>query len=151
MSHKCVRCGSIYEDNDASILRGCKCGSIFFLYMKDQQDVQEFQQIQEELHTKDTTLEQELSKQIEEKKEIEKEVKAEVEEVHAPKEVKKEIVKEGIKEREKFGIETIRIMKEGVYEINIDALMKKRPLIILEKGKVYLIHLPSAFERFAKE
>jgi predicted nucleic acid-binding Zn-ribbon protein len=119
--------------------------------MKDQQDVQEFQQIQEELHTKDTTLEQELSKQIEEKKEIEKEVKAEVEEVHAPKEVKKEIVKEGIKEREKFGIETIRIMKEGVYEINIDALMKKRPLIILEKGKVYLIHLPSAFERFAKE
>lgn len=151
MSHKCVRCGSIYEDNDASILRGCKCGSIFFLYMKDQQDVQEFQQIQEELHTKDTTLEQELSKQIEEKKEIEKEVKAEVKEVHAPKEVKKEIVKEGIKEREKFGIETIRIMKEGVYEINIDALMKKRPLIILEKGKVYLIHLPSAFERFAKE
>ena len=74
-----------------------------------------------------------------------------MEEIHAPREVKKEIVKEGIKERQKFGIETVRITKKGIYEINIDALMKRRPLIILEKGKIYLIHLPSAFERFSKE
>lgn len=156
MSHKCVRCGSIYEDNDSSILRGCKCGSIFFLFTKTQQDVKEFQDIQQELQNKDTTLEQELSKSIEQKKEIEKEqiekdVKAEVSEIHAPREIKKEIIEEGIKDRKKFGIETVRITKGGVYEINIDALMKRKPLIILEKGKIYLIHLPSAFERFAKE
>jgi len=151
MSHKCVRCGTIYEDNDSSILRGCKCGSIFFLYTKTPQDVKEFQEIQQELQNKDTTLEQEINRGIEQKREIEKEVKAEVEEVHAPREVKKEIVKEEVKERQKFGIETVKMTKKGIYEINIDALMKRKPLIILEKGKIYLIHLPSAFEIFSKE
>jgi predicted nucleic acid-binding Zn-ribbon protein len=45
-----------------------------------------------------------------------------------------------------FGIETVRVKKAGVYEINIDALMKKRPVIVLEKGGIYIIHLPQAFE-----
>jgi predicted nucleic acid-binding Zn-ribbon protein len=132
MSHKCVRCGNVYEDNDNSILRGCKCGSIFFLYLKTPQDVQEIKEIEQELQTKDTTFEQELIKQIEEKKE----------------EVKPEPKKEKIRPRRpKFGIETVRIPKEGVYEINIDALMKKRPLIVLERSGIYLVHLPSVFEK----
>jgi predicted nucleic acid-binding Zn-ribbon protein len=45
-----------------------------------------------------------------------------------------------------FGIETVRVPKDGVYEINIDALMKKRPVIVLEKGGIYIIHLPQVFE-----
>lgn len=130
--HKCVRCGAIYQDNDSSILRGCsKCGSIFFLYLKTPQDAVEAKEIERELEAKDTTLEKELTKKIEEEKR---------------KEVPEEKV-EGRKERKiEFGVETVRIPREGVYEINLDALMKKRPLIILEKGKVYFIHLPSVFE-----
>jgi predicted nucleic acid-binding Zn-ribbon protein len=125
--HKCIRCGSIFQDNDESILRGCtNCGSIFFLYMSTEKEAQEIQQIQEELEKKDTSLEKELTKQIEKKKEEVKE-------------------KRRIK-RPKFGVETVKIVKEGVYEINLDALMKKKPLIIFEKGKVYFIHLPSVFE-----
>jgi len=130
--HKCVRCGATYEDNDSTILRGCNgCGSIFFLYLKSQQDAAEVKKIEKELETKSTTLEKELIKKIEEKKEE-----------------KAEIPEEKIKKEKKieFGIETVRMPKEGVYEINIDALMQKRPLIILEKGKVYFIHLPSVFE-----
>lgn len=150
MSHKCLRCGNVYQDNDSSILRGCtSCGSIFFLYMRVPQDAQQIEEIQRELQAKDTTLEKELTKKIEEKKlEIEKE-KKEIE-VEVEEEIKEEIKAKKVKpkkRRKKFGIETVRIPKEGVYEIDIDALMKRRPLIILEKGRIYLIHLPSAFER----
>ena len=131
--HKCVRCGTSYQDDDSSILRGCtKCGSIFFLYLRDQQDVIQAREIEKELEAKDTTLEKELTKKIEEEKRKEEE---KVEEIPEKKVRKIE-----------FGIETVRIPREGVYEINLDALMKKRPLIILEKGKVYFIHLPSVFE-----
>jgi predicted nucleic acid-binding Zn-ribbon protein len=134
-----VRCGATYQDEDSSILRGCvKCGSIFFLYLRNQQDVAQAMEIEKELEAKDTTLEEELKKKIEEKKEEEKEEKVEV--------AKKEEVKKRKERKIEFGIETVRIPREGVYEINLDALMQKKPLIILEKGKVYFIHLPSVFE-----
>lgn len=159
MSHKCIRCGNVYEDNDASILRGCiNCGSIFFLYIKTAADIEEMQRMQAELQAKETTLEQELTKQIEEKKSerkeekarkvVEKKVEEEVKEIVAPRiRKKKALIKKIKREREKFGIETLRIPREGVYEINIDALMKKRPLIIYEKGRAYIIHLPSVFAK----
>lgn len=131
--HKCIRCGNVYQDSDSSILRGCSCGSKFFLYVRNQQDMAEIKRIEEELKTKKTSLEKEIKRKIKIKKA----------------EMKK--VKEKVKPRKfrviKFGIETIRIPKEGVYEIDIDALMKKQPLIILEKGEVYFIHLPSVFEK----
>lgn len=121
--HKCIRCGYVFSDEDPSILRGCTfCGSIFFLYIKDKQDELNFEKMEKELESRNTNLEKEVEEKI-------------------GKEVKKRK-----RERKKFGIETIRIPKEGVYEINIDALMQKKPLIILEKGKIYLIHLPSVFE-----
>ena len=135
MSHKCIRCGAIYEDGDATILRGCPaCGSIFFLYIKTPEDLEKVEKIEKELKERDTSLEKEIKKQIEKKVEEEKKIKAkrEVEEI-------------------KFGIETIRIPKEGVYEINLDALMRSRPVIVLEKGKVYFVHLPSVFEEVGKK
>jgi predicted nucleic acid-binding Zn-ribbon protein len=139
--HKCVRCGSTFPDNDSSILRGCtNCGSIFFLFMKSPQEAQEIQEIQKELEAKETTLELELTKQIEKKR---KEAKKERPQKRLK--AKEKIVKMKIKPQ-KFGIETVRIIREGVYEINLDALMRKRPLIIFEKEKVYFIHLPSVFE-----
>ena len=133
--HKCVRCGATYQDDDSSILRGCtKCGSIFFLYLRDQQDVIQAREIEKELEAKETSLEEELKKKIEEKKEEEKA------------EARKKKVEKKKERKVEFGIETVRIPREGVYEINLDALMQKKPLIILEKGKVYFIHLPSVFE-----
>ncbi len=125
MSHKCIRCSSLFEDNDASILRGCpNCGSIFFLYIRNQEDLEKAERIEKELKEKDTTLEKEIEKKVEEKK----------------KEVKRR------RRKSKFGIETIKIPSEGVYEINLDALMKSKPIIVLERGKVYFVHLPSLFE-----
>lgn len=147
MPHKCLKCGNIYQDNDSTILRGCTyCGSIFFLYLKTGAEEQQMQEIQKELETKNTSLEQELTKQIEVRKTEVKKAEIAVE-----KKIEKVVAKEKVKAAKriakgKFGIETVRIPKEGVYEINIEGLMNKRPIIILEQGTVYFIHLPSAFE-----
>jgi len=137
--HKCVRCGAVYKDNDSSILRGCSnCGSIFFLFLKTPQDAVEVKEIEKELESRDTTLEKELIKKIEEKKKEEK--------IPEKKEISEKKAEKKREMKIEFGIETVRIPREGVYEINLDALMKKRPLIILEKENVYFIHLPSVFE-----
>ncbi|MBS3055721.1 MAG: hypothetical protein J4452_04520 [Candidatus Aenigmarchaeota archaeon] len=145
MTHKCVRCGNSYEDNDSTILRGCKnCGSIFFLYLKNAQDAQEIKEIETELKAQDTTLEKELAKKIEEKKtETPMEIIPEEQKIEVAKKIEKQVKMS----KDKFGIETVKMPKEGVYEINLEALMGKKPLIILERGSVYFIHLPSAFEK----
>jgi len=117
MSHKCIRCGKVYEDRDSSLLNGCECGSVFFMYIKNREEVKYIEEIEAELQEKETSLEKELKKGIE----------------------------------KRFGVETIKSPREGIYEINIDALMKRKPLIILEKGKTYIIHLPSIFERFKRK
>lgn len=118
MPHRCLRCGKVYGDNDNSILKGCECGSVFFMYYKTPEDTKYLAEMEKELKTKETTLEKELT--------------------------------EKMKTKEEFSIETVRSPAEGVYEINIEALMKKKPLIILEKGRAYIIHLPSVFDRFMK-
>jgi len=147
MPHKCLKCGNSYEDNDETILRGCThCGSIFFLYVKTGNEEQQMKEIQKELQTKNISLEQELEKQIQVKK-----VEVKKAEIAVEKQMEKVVAKDKLKEakkirKPKFGIETVRIPREGLYEINIEGLMNKRPIIILEQGKVYFIHLPSAFE-----
>ncbi len=114
MPHKCIRCGKIFEDGDNTLLKGCECGSVFFMYLRTSEDVKYMEQMERELKAKETSLEIELKK--------------------------------GMKKR-KFGVETIKSPTKGIYEINLDALMKKKPLIILEKKRAYIIHLPSVFEK----
>lgn len=128
MTQKCIRCGAVYEDNDDSILRGCKCGSIFFLYMRKPEDIKEMKQIQQELQAKDINIEQILAEQIEEKKSKARNKKSKL-------------------KRPKIATETIKVQEEGVYKINLDALMRKRPLVILERSGVYIVHLLSALEK----
>ncbi|MCX8179234.1 MAG: Zn-ribbon domain-containing protein [Candidatus Aenigmarchaeota archaeon] len=119
MSHKCLRCGKIYEDNDPQIINGCSCGSVFFFFIKDKLQTDRLEEIEKILKTQKTSLENELEK---------------------------EFIKVATGENN-FGIETIKNPLEGVYEINLDALMKREPLVILKQGKTYLIHLPSVFEK----
>ncbi|MCD6403251.1 MAG: hypothetical protein J7K98_02900 [Candidatus Aenigmarchaeota archaeon] len=115
MVHKCLKCGAVYDDDDESIINGCpKCGSVFFMYIKDEKDVKAFEKLQKDIKEKRIDL-------------------------------KKEVVKS------KFGVETIRIPKDGVYEINIDALLKGEPLIVLVKNGTYFVYLPSVFEKFEKK
>ena len=34
MPHQCVRCNEFYKDGSEEILKGCKCGSRLFFYIK---------------------------------------------------------------------------------------------------------------------
>src|SRR3989304_915668 len=131
MSHKCLRCGKIYQDNDSNILRGCtNCGSIFFLYMKTEQEAEQLQKIETELQKQDTTFEEQLAKSLQEKKAepiaAMEEVRYEVE-LPMPKMARKAAAKAKRLPRPKFGIETIRVPREGVYEINLRGLLGERP------------------------
>jgi predicted nucleic acid-binding Zn-ribbon protein len=116
MAHKCLRCGAVYEDNDKTILKGCKCGSVFFMYFRSIQDLERFEDMNKKLKKKKTSLEKEIKRKIKRVGEV----------------------------------ETITKMKEGIYKININALMSGKPLIIHEMGKAYLIHLPSIFEKLKR-
>lgn len=116
MAHKCLRCGAVYDDNDKKILSGCNCGSVFFMYFRSIDDLKRFEEMNNKLKEKKTTLEKEIKRKIKKTPEI----------------------------------ETVTAEKEGIYSININALMNGNPLIIHEKGKAYLIHLPSVFEKLRK-
>ena len=117
--HKCMGCGTVFKDEDESILNGCPvCGSRFFLFIKDTKEEKKLEKIERELKKKKKVLEEAVKR----------------------KKVKKE-------ERKEFGVETVRVVRKGVYEIDVGGLLEGKPLIILEKGGIYLVHLPSVFEK----
>ena len=64
MAHKCLRCGAVFEDNDESILKGCGCGSVYFMYFRSVQDLERFEEMNRKLKEKKTTLEKEIKKKI---------------------------------------------------------------------------------------
>ncbi|MDK2877070.1 MAG: uncharacterized protein PWQ22_1480 [Archaeoglobaceae archaeon] len=65
-----------------------------------------------------------------------------------PEEVAKELKKEFLR----FGIESIRIIAPGQYEINIEKLLEREEIIIaLEEDGRYIIHLPSLLKKKPKE
>ena len=127
--------------------------------MKTPSDTIQLDAVKRDLQKKDTTLERELIKQIKQKKAERARIKKVKEKASKkPKRVKKESVKKEVVRVGKkrfaveadFGIETVRAPVDGVYEINIDALMKKKPIIVFGKGRIYVIHLPDVFEKVAK-
>lgn len=73
---------------------------------------------------------------------------------YVPKEKKeKEGVMEEIKkDLIKFGIESIKIIAPGQYEINLEKLFEREEIIIaLEEDGRYVIHLPSLLKKKPKE
>jgi len=126
--HKCLQCKKTYSDDEVPIVQGCSCGGRLFLYIKGGGKEPEI--------TKE--IEEEIFEKIEE---IDKEQSRETHIIDDRKPITEE------KGRRKFGIETIRVKDLGIYEINIDALMRGRPIIVLSKGGSYIISLPSAFDK----
>jgi uncharacterized protein len=121
MPHRCVRCGTFYEDASHEILKGCKCGSKLFFYVKKKAQAQE---IIENLTAH-------------EKKQIEKDIY--------------EIIGEEKREEEVpivLDIESVRITKPGKFELDLVNLFnKKHPLVYkLEEGR-YVIDLAETFLR----
>ena len=116
MPHQCVHCSEMYPMGSKELIEGCsKCKGHFFFYIRDDQ----LNKIKE----KPIEIPQE------EKKNIEKDIRdmAGITDENAP------VI---------LDIESVRVLKEGKFEIDVVNLFKKgRPLIYkLEEGK-YIIDL----------
>lgn len=124
MPHQCVRCGTLYDDGDSAILKGCpKCGGKLFFYIR-KETIKEAEKATENL-TKD------------ERKEIEKDVL--------------NLVKYEEEKPVILDFESIRVLKPGKFEIDLVNLFKNEPLVYkLEDGK-YVIDLPETFKTFRKK
>jgi len=126
MPHQCVHCGKMYEDAAEELLKGCKCGSHFFFFVRKEQ-LEELQKKTIELETVD-------------KHKVEKDVREMI----------------GLEEDEEvpvvLDLESVRVSGPGKFEIDVVNLFsEKRPLIYkLEEGK-YIIDLASAFRQRHKE
>lgn len=123
MPYRCVKCSRIIDTGNKELIEGCSdCGGKFFFYVREEQ----LQKLKEEpvFEISDS-----------EKEKVEKDIR--------------EIA--GITDEEMpviLDIESIRIVGEGKYELDIVNLFnKKRPVIYkLEEGK-YLIDLAKSFRK----
>ena len=125
MAHQCVHCKRIIPSGSKELLEGClDCGGHFFFYIKEEQ--------LEKLKENPIEIPQE------QKKEVEKDIRemAGIIEDSAP------VI---------LDIESVRVMGEGKFEIDLVNLFKKdRPLIYkLEEGK-YIIDLASTLRENMK-
>jgi len=122
MPHQCVHCGKIYPNAASELLTGCTCKSKFFFYIKNEQ----YSKIGSEIPI--------ISLDAGEKKKIESDVRQMI----------------GANEEEPvvLDLESVRVVSQGKFEIDIVNLFKRdRPIIFkLEEGK-YIIDLASTFKQ----
>ena len=124
MPHQCVRCGTLYEDADDTILKGCGCGAKLFFFIKKEK-LQQMQNITSNLTPK-------------EKEEIEKDVF--------------ELAGSQMEENEPvvLDLESIRVLKPGKYELDLVHLFRKDPLIFKVGEGKYVIDLIATFAEMKK-
>ena len=106
MPHRCVRCGTIYDDGASEILKGCSCGARLFFFVKQ--------------------------KHLEESKEMV--VNLSPEEKHQMEHDVLELV--GAQEEEKpviLDFESVRVLKPGQYLLDLVNLFKKELETLLKE------------------
>ena len=116
MPHQCVHCSKIYDKAGDFLINGCgDCNGKFFFYIREE--------------NLDKVKEQPIELKKEEKEKVERDIRdmAGVNDENAP------VV---------LDIESVRVMGEGKYEIDVVNLFNKRKPIVykLEEGK-YMIDL----------
>ena len=134
MPHQCVHCGEIYPDAAKELLEGCKCGSKFFYYVKQER-------LDELNNINDSEIENTLTElNRADKQQIEKDIR---EITGLSNEPERPVV---------LDLESVRVLSPGKFEIDIVNLFnKKRPIIYkLEEGK-YILDLSSTFKTSASE
>ncbi len=134
MPHKCTRCEKIFKDGAVEILNGCpNCGWNKFLFVHDES------QAVPESTTKG------------EEEQPAKKFLKEIDEFLADQGVKVDEVEKIEQEPEDERIESIRIMGPGSYELNLEALLERKEIIMaLKEDGTYMVHLPSVFDNKKK-
>lgn len=125
MPHQCVRCGTLYDDGAAEILKGCSCGARLFFFIKKKHLEESKEMI--------------VNLSDNEKKQMEHDV---FEMVGADPEDDQPVV---------LDFESVRVLQPGKYLLDLVNLFKKdQPLIFqLADGK-YVIDVPGTFKKFQK-
>jgi predicted nucleic acid-binding Zn-ribbon protein len=118
MPHQCVHCSKIYPQATKELIEGCnECGGHFFFYIREEQ-----------LNNQEETP---IEIPEKEKKKVEKDIReiAGIPDENSP------VI---------LDIESVRVLGEGKYEIDVVNLFnKKKPIIYkMEEGK-YMIDLSS--------
>jgi len=116
MPHQCVHCSKIYPMASKEIIEGCsECGGHFFFYIRDEQ------------------LKKAKEEPIEIPKEEKKKIEKDIREIAGIHDEKSPVI---------LDIESIRVLGEGKYELDVVSLFsKKKPIIYkIEEGK-YVIDL----------
>jgi predicted nucleic acid-binding Zn-ribbon protein len=128
MPHKCVHCGKFIGTGSKELLDGCtSCGGRFFLYLREEQLKKEQQ------------LKEQIEKQV---GDIENLTPAEKEKVEA--DVREILNVEDDEEPVILDIESVRVISPGKFEIDLTALLNKKPVVFkLQEGK-YMIDLESS-------
>jgi len=129
MPHKCTRCENIFTDGAVEILNGCpNCGWNKFLYVREEPEAPPSDTVAD-------GVEREPAKKF-------------------LKEIDEFMVDHGIEEKETVQqepdedrIESVRIMGPGSYELNLDALLERKEIIMaMKEDGTYMVHLPSVFD-----
>lgn len=125
MPHRCLRCGNVYNDRSMEIITGCSCSSKLFLYVRDDKK----------------------SKELKDKNQI----KGKKDNLIDSKDNVQRIILKNNDTPVILDIETIRIVKPGKYEIDLQKLMARRQIVFkLSEGKYY-IDLISGFGNKVKD
>ena len=125
MPHQCVRCGTLYEDGDNALLKGCECGAKLFFFIKKDK-LKKIQEATNKLTTK-------------EKEQIERDV---FDLVGSEIDRKDPVV---------LDLESIRVLKPGKYELDLVHLFKKDPLVFKVGEGKYMIDLIASFAGLKKK
>ena len=178
MPHQCLKCGKIFEEGSAQLLKGCPdCGGNRFFFTKEPLNEEERSAITEKAGKDINTAIMELIGDQEDKivghsgswvkvkpKDVRKAMEKHISKQEKIKPVNKEeidkITDENYRqaaiekveaEIEKTNTpETIDIEKPGKYKIDIKGLLEEEPIIIQKDGS-YTIHLPSIFKMLDKD
>lgn len=121
MPHKCLNCGKTLEEDSDELLTGCNnCGYKLFVYQESEEEgisTDRREDIVQDV--------EEFLNGLEEKKKV----------------------KARFDEAMEFNLESIKVLEDGVYEINLRKLLEEVPLIVEIKEGSYYIHLPSLFRK----
>ncbi len=113
MPHQCVRCGTIYDDTDEAILKGCSCGSKLFFYIRKER--------LEEARERQVTLTRKEREQMEQ-------------------DILQLLGDEAARDEPVIlDFESVLVLKPGQYELDLVKLFKHEPIVFkLGEGKYYI-------------
>jgi predicted nucleic acid-binding Zn-ribbon protein len=173
MPHQCLKCGKIFEEGSAQLLKGCPdCSGNRFFFTKEPLDEKQRAAITEEVgkdinsaimnlmgsegenliekqgdwvKIKPKDVRKVIKKHLTKEKRMESEKKEDID-ILTDDDYRSEKIEE-IQAQSDYSDkpETINIERPGSYKIDLKGLLEEEPIIIQKDGS-YTIHLPSLFK-----